>query len=342
VVEKDAATVRIIFRRYLELGSLDLLMKDLRKRGIVTKVQRLRSGRTIGGIAFTRGPLSYLLRNRFFVGEVVYKGEVLPGPQPPILDRALFDAVQAKLAEQYNNHVRTRSSSEALLIGKIYDDRGHRMSPSHARKKGVRYRYYISLPLLDGRPEQAGSINRVPAAQIENLVANAARRDLAAGSEVADRELLHDHVTRVTVRTGEILVELRDAAGEPKTIRIPWQKPPLKRRRELLPPTSGQREDPRSIRADARARLVVALSKGRRWLDELASRRVKNVEEIANRESCSARKVSMTLSLAFLAPGLVKAAIEGRLPRGVGIARLCELPPSWSEQYQRLGIAQPH
>jgi Recombinase len=70
----------------------------------------------------TRGPLSYLLRNRFFVGEVVYKGEPLPGPQQPILERALFDAVQAKLADQDNNHIRTRLRSEALLVGKIYDD----------------------------------------------------------------------------------------------------------------------------------------------------------------------------------------------------------------------------
>ena len=74
-----------IFQLYLELGSLNLLMKELRKRGIRTKVQQLKSGRMIGGIPFTRGPLSYLLRNRFFVGDVVYKGETLPGPQPPIL-----------------------------------------------------------------------------------------------------------------------------------------------------------------------------------------------------------------------------------------------------------------
>jgi hypothetical protein len=79
VVEEDVALVRSIFQPYLELGSLNLLMNALRKRGIRTKVQRLESGRTIGGIPFTRGPLSYLLRNRFFVGEVVYKGEVLPG-----------------------------------------------------------------------------------------------------------------------------------------------------------------------------------------------------------------------------------------------------------------------
>jgi site-specific DNA recombinase len=107
---------------------------------------------------------------------VVYKGEVLPGPQPPILDRALFDAVQAKLAEHHNNHLQTRLGSEAILVSKIYDDRGHRMSPSHSRKKVVRYRYYLSLPLLDGRPEKAGSICRVPAAEIEHVVADAVRQ----------------------------------------------------------------------------------------------------------------------------------------------------------------------
>jgi site-specific DNA recombinase len=340
VVEKDAAKVRTIFRRYLELGSLDLLLKDLRKRDILTKVQRLKSGRTIGGIPFTRGPLSYLLRNRFFVGEVAYKGEVLPGPQAPILDRGLFEAVQAKLAEQQNNHVRTRHRSEALLVGKIYDDRGHRMSPSHSRKRDVRYRYYISLPLLDGRPEEAGSVSRVPAGEIERVVATAVRRELSAGAEISDRDLITEYVTRADVRPAQIAIQIK--SGEVlKTLQSPWRKPPFKQRRELLLPSSGARNDPRPIRADARARLVAALSRGRCWLDELLNGTVTSIEKIAQRERCSARKVNMILSLAFLAPDLVKAGIEGQLPRGVGIARLCDLPACWSEQFQRLGIAQP-
>jgi site-specific DNA recombinase len=272
---------------------------------------------------------------------VVYKGEPLPGPQPPILDRALFDAVQAKLADQDNNHIRTRLRSEALLVGKIYDDRGHRMSPSHSRKKGVRYRYYISLPLLDGRPEEAGSISRVPAAEIEHAVADAVRQELGIDPELATRDLIEGHVTRVEVHTAQISVELREAGAEPKTIQIPWQKPPFKRRRELLAPASGNRQAPRPIRADARARLIAGLSRGRRWLDDMLSGSVKSIEEIANREGCSPRKVNMTLSLAFLAPEIVKAAIEGRLPRGLGISRLSDLPASWREQFRQLGIASP-
>jgi hypothetical protein len=96
-------------------SSLNLLMADLRERGIVTKVRSLKTGRTVGGIPFTRGPLAHLLRNRFYIGEVAFKGEVLPGEQPAILDRDLFDAVQAKLNDQRNNQTVTRGKSESLL-----------------------------------------------------------------------------------------------------------------------------------------------------------------------------------------------------------------------------------
>jgi site-specific DNA recombinase len=102
--EAEADRVQTIFRRYVELGSLNLLMADLRKRGIVTKVRTLRSGEKVGGIPFTRGPLAYLLRNRFYIGEVTFKGEVLKGEQTPIVDNELFEAVQTKLTEQTNNH----------------------------------------------------------------------------------------------------------------------------------------------------------------------------------------------------------------------------------------------
>jgi hypothetical protein len=181
VVEEEAERVRTIFRSYLELGSLDRVMGDLHRRGILTKIQALKTGRTIGGIAFTRGPLSYLLRNRFYVGEVVYKGEILRGEQPAIIDRDLFEAVQARLAEQQNNHNRLRANSEAVLVGRIFDDAGHPMSPSHARKRGVRYRYYVSLPLIQGQSERTGSICRIPALEVERVIADAVRRELKAG-----------------------------------------------------------------------------------------------------------------------------------------------------------------
>jgi hypothetical protein len=104
---------------------------------------------------------------------------------------------------------------------------------------------------------------------------------------------------------------------------------------------SAAADQVRPIRSENRALLVASIARGRRWLDELITNPNANVEGIAAREGCSVRKVNMTISLAFLAPDLVKAAIEGRLPHGMGVARLCELPAEWSRQHHILGLNAP-
>src|ERR1700688_4923457 len=193
VNESEADRVRMIFRSYLKLGSLNLLMADLRKQGIVTKIRTLKIGRTVGGIPFTRGPLAHLLRNRFYIGEVDFKGEILKGEQHPILDKNLFDAVQAKLSEQATNHNATRLNSEALLAGLIYDDRGNRMSPTYARKRGVKYRYYISEVLVQGATETAGSVPRVSATEIEQLVVSSIRKRFEPAASGAAGTMVNSH-----------------------------------------------------------------------------------------------------------------------------------------------------
>jgi hypothetical protein len=112
----------------------------------------------------------------------------------------------------------------------------------------------------------------------------------------------------------------------------------MKRRREIIAPkSSGQ--DMRPIRSETRAALITSIAYGRRWLDEMVTGNVVDVEQIASREKCSVRQVNMTISLAFLSPTLVKAAIDGRLPRGIGIARLRDAPAEWSRQHAMLGLA---
>jgi hypothetical protein len=344
VVKEEAGRVRTIFWRYLELGSLNLLMADLRQRGIVTKVRSLKTGRTVGGIPFTRGPLAHLLRNRFYIGEVAFKGEVLPGEQPAILDRDLFDAVQAKLNDQRNHHRFTRAKSEALLIGRIYDDRGNRMTPSHARKGGIKYRYYLSSALLHGQTGRVGLVRRVPAAEVEALVECAVRAHLRDPTESEGRDLIRNHVVRVEVQADQLAVELKtdppNAMDHDRLVlRVPWKKTPMKRRRDIIVPAFVSPHDRRPIRAETRAILVASIARGRRWLDEIVAGTVTGVEQIAARDKCSIRQVNMTISLAFLAPDLVKAAVEGRLPRGVGVARLRDAPAEWSRQYAMLGLS---
>jgi site-specific DNA recombinase len=335
VNDAEAERVKTIFRSYLKLGSLNLLMAHLRRRGILTKVRTLKTSETVGGIPFTRGSLAHLLRNRFYIGEVAFKGEVLKGEQPAILDEDLFEAVQAKLDEQVNNQKAKWTKSEGLLIGRLFDDRGNRMSPSHARKNNVKYRYYLSSALLQGTAARAGSVRRVPATAIETLVIKSVRDHLKPSEPIDDRSLINTYVARVEVQPDQLIIQL---AKPPNTLAVPWRKIPSKRRREILLPEGIHPEQARPIRSETRVRLVAAIARGRRWLDELVAAPTANADSIAKRENCSARKVNMTISLAFLAPDLVKAAIDGSLPHGTGVARLTDLPAEWSRQHQMLGL----
>ena len=370
VVADEAKTVRHIFRRYLDLGSLNRLLADLRRTGVKTKLRPLSNGRTIGGIPFTRGSLAAFLRNRFYIGEVRYKGEVFPGEQSAILDRALFEAVQTKLDQQRTNHAKARQKSQSLLAARIFDERGNRMTPSHAVKNGMRYRYYISSVLIQAQRDKAATLNRVPAAEIEALIISTLRKHLAGESNnrveaqgshsLNDKEFISAYVARVDVKQDHLAIQLsakseRDDEAQdrrhsaeqedervhrdPHVLVVPWKKTPSKRPREILPASTSSHPDPRPIRAETRAKLVTAIAKGRRWLDELIAGTVTNVEQIAARETCSIRQVNRTITLAFIAPTLVQAAVDGRLPRGIGVAAVRDFPAEWTRQYERLGLA---
>ncbi len=157
VVDADeAAVVNLIFTRYLALGSLPALQRDLSFRGVVTRARKLADGRIIGGGALTNGPLAHILKNRVYRGEINHRGKSYPGAHDPIIAAELFDAVQTRLAGNRVAHHGRHSGSQALLIGRLVDDRGNKMSPSHASKNGVRYRYYVSQALQQGRTSEAG------------------------------------------------------------------------------------------------------------------------------------------------------------------------------------------
>jgi site-specific DNA recombinase len=336
VVEDEAERVRSIFRRYLEVTGINELARDLRDRNVCTKARNFSTGRTRGGIPFGRGTLSYLLRNRFFIGEVDYKGEILTGEQPAILDRNLFDAVQQKLSAQQSHRTLSRQKSDHLLKDLLFDDAGHRMIATHATKAGVRYRYYVSQPGLHGEARTAnlGSVSRVPAPEVEQAIVSAIQhlKD--------DQTTLPEVVLRIEVQKDQLTVSLKaaDNSGEPEVLSIPWQKPPSKRYRSILLPHGVQRENIRPDRAERRIRLVEAIARGRHWLGEILSGAVTDAEQLAKRERCTVRQVNLTLSLAFLAPRLVKAAVEGRLPRGINIERLRDLDGAWSRQFVYLGL----
>ncbi len=355
VVEDEAERVRLIYRRYLELSGVNALVRDLRDKDVRTKIRLRTTGATHGGILFERGSLFYLLRNQFYVGEVKYKAEILPGEQPAIMDRPLFDAVQQKLTDQWSHRNHAKSKSDHLLTGLLYDDVGHRMIPTHATKAGIRYRYYVSLPHLKGESKtiSVGSVSRIPATDIEDIIVKSVNEHLGAqhdqpgsSAHADDRGVkIAEQVVRIDVQKDRLIVRFKSAGNEEEPhstdgqlLSIPWQKPPSRKSRQILIPLGVPRNEVRPIRIERRARLVNAIARGRRWLDEIVSGSVTNIEQIATRQKCSVRQVNMTISLAFLAPVLVKAAVEGRLPRGIGVERLRDAPAEWSRQFEALGL----
>jgi DNA invertase Pin-like site-specific DNA recombinase len=360
IVEEEAEQVRTIFKRYLELGSVNRLVLELREHNFRTKVRKLSTGDTRGGVHFTQGPIFYMLRNRFYIGEVLYKGEICPGPQPALIERELFDAVQARLTEQRSHNVTTKTKSDAPLRGILFDAAGNAMVPTHATKQGVRYRYYVSLPYLRGLAKPpVGAIVRVPAADIEAAVTKGLQQHLApqntipADKSSAEQKTIFANISRVEVRKNQLAIWLRPAGEEVRdggedqraimekspALLVPWTKPPTKRFREILLPAATTRRQVRPIKFERRAALLKSIARGRAWLDAIVAG-TDTVEELAARHKCSVRHVNMTVSMAFIAPGLVKAAVEGRLPRSVGVASLRDAPAEWSLQFERLGLAQ--
>lgn len=222
------------------------------------------------------------------------------------------------------------------------------MTPTQAQKNGRRYSYYVSRPLLFGNAASAevGSVSRVPAQEVEERIRTIILQPRLP-TKVAttiDRAVASEIIERIEVRKNQLVVQLKqNQAGEgiaedEPTVVIPWTKPPSRMVRSILRPTSAKLPL-RPMKLERRATLVAAIARGRRWLDELMADSATDAQAIAQREHCSLRHVNMTLSLAFLSPTLVKAAVEGRLPRGVGVEQLRDLPPQWDRQFEALSLA---
>jgi site-specific DNA recombinase len=356
VVPAEAATVRTIFKRYEVLGSIRALADELDRHGLRSKLRRRSNGRTVGGGRFGVGALAHLLKNRFYIGEIVYRGEVHRSQHEPIIDSALFEEVQGKLAAQAVARRGRLQGSAAILTGRLFDSRGHRMSPSHTNKGGARYRYYVSQVVLQGKPQAAGLVSRVPAAELEAVVVAALRDHLSASGSGQlpddDRDLLERHLERVTLTLHHLELRLRRSfepaqadnpankdpaaphSADATTITVHWTIPLSHAVKGIIhvpahntPMTPSRRES-----------LLVAIAKARSWVDELATGRAGSLAALAGREGKVERHVRLLLPLAFVSPRIVSGLLEGTTA-GLTITALARaLPWCWDEQERRLGL----
>ncbi|WP_300578181.1 recombinase family protein [Phenylobacterium sp.] len=330
VNEAEAKIVRHIFQRYLDLGSVRELAEDLRVNGVTSKRRVTLAGKVVGGLPFRDGALYYLLRNRTYRGEIPHKDKVYPGQHPAIVPEDLFAQVQKGLEE--GNRRQNQSSDEtvsAALAGKLFDDRGHAMSPLRARRGGRTYRYYVSQAALRRDRGEPGSLRRAPAYAVEALVAQqlAARGD---GTEIS----------RVTLSAN--WVELRflgpaphDAEAEGEVVRLPVNLVSRGGAKQIVTadgtPVTPVEPDEALLRTIARAR---------RWEAQLISGERSGADDIAAAEGVQGSFVAKVLKLAWMAPDLVEALLEGRRPRNAGLGDLMlrGLSIDWGEQRTTLGI----
>jgi site-specific DNA recombinase len=324
VVNKtEAETVRTIFHRYLELQSFSKLVADLDRQGIVTKRRNTKVAKFNGGIPFTYGPLAHFLKNRVYLGEIHHGGKWFEGEQDGIVDRTTFDRVQQLLTTKSNGQKATRSESGALLLGKLYDDKGNRMSPSFSSKNGVRYRFYVSSALLRGRKTEAGAIGRIPAAEIE--VAVLAALQSHQGQVQFDNEPdPNGTLKRVVVARDQLVITTASTAegdGTIQEIRVPW---------------SAGAKDTATVQCVAdgarNEALIRSIVRAHAWMRNLHDGKHESIEALAEANRLHPKVVRQALRLAFLSPEVTSAILEGRQSSGLSLTQIPKLLPlQWTE-----------
>ena len=148
--EEEAETIRLIYDLYLQRGPVRAVKQELDQRGLKTPVRTASTGRRSGGVPFGIGHLHYILSNPVYAGKTRHKDKVYDGQHEAIIDEQIWTRVQQLLeGKAWNGSIRKRRAKHpSPLVGKLFDETGDRLTPSHANKRGVRYRYYVSNRLL--------------------------------------------------------------------------------------------------------------------------------------------------------------------------------------------------
>ena len=337
VNQQEAKTIRMIFDRYLVLRSFQRLIDELDKNGIVTKRRELDQGKVSGGIPFAYGSLAHLLKNRIYLGETGHNGKWFPGEHHPILKPETFEQVQGLLKHNSVRRTTHRHQNGALLAGLFFDDRGNRMSPSFSTKRGIRYPFYVSSAVLKGRKTHAGSLARLPAHEIEAAVLTAARNQVpAVDVSLTPRDLVEQCIERVVV--GNEKVDITFKAHDDATlatIEIPWSS---------VGNTSSARIEG-GFDGDAPAsspQLVQAIVRAHSWVRLLADGTHKTVESLAQSVSVHPKIVRNGIRMAFLAPDITAAILEGRQPATLNLRDFKKhLSIGWTAQRQALRFEIP-
>jgi len=379
----EATAIRTIFAEYLALGSVRQLRARLDALGIVSKQRTNRFGRVSGGTTFSRGALYNILRNPIYIGKVRHKEELHEGLHEAIIDDATWKLVQTQLADHGGKKIRsTRRPALRLLDGVLFDAKGRAMRTTYASKsihtdgttRTKRYWYYTTAVSVS---ENKTETERLPADEIERVVMNALNERLADMRWLADQingqvrettavcilrtieqRVVEDDMTNVDAQSQDFLsiidridthkdrlvVSLNLAAiTEPEAAHTPIPATfeiPFQRRQNgyakpiIIAADNAPQQDPD---------LIALIADARRWASELLEGGASSIQQITEREGLRSGSVSRILPLAWLAPDISTAILEGRQPPHLTaktLRALPELPLDWAEQQRILGFAQ--
>jgi DNA invertase Pin-like site-specific DNA recombinase len=380
---EEAKRVNEIFEAYLAEGCVSELQIYLEKNNIRSKKRLSKTGNVSGDSVFSRGALYLMLQNRVYLGEITHKGTPYPGQHPAIIDRALWDRVQLQLKDNVQGERRRpRITSTSLLTGLVYDEAGNLFTPSHATKKGRRYRYYVSRSVIKGRAKDQTGPVRLPAEEIEELVLSQLSGLLQSAPRILDllqplsigmtetqhvakvaqeyqtsqekvRNDLRSIVVRIVVRQQKI--ELQLSIRELMKSFLPDH-----RIKELIG-SIPIAEDAITLEADAQLKrcggevrlllsdteqngprpvpsLVRAVARANDWVDRILRGEIPNQRALAKETGFDERYISRIIPLAFLAPDIIEAIIEGRQTPNLSLEQfVSEIALEWTIQRTRLG-----
>ncbi|MDF0603911.1 recombinase family protein [Psychromarinibacter sp. C21-152] len=374
IAEPDASVIRTIYDLYLQHGNVRIVKQEADDRGLRTPVRTLGSGRVKGGAPFSYGHLHYILTNPVYAGRIRHHTKVYPGQHPALIAPEVWDDLQEQLradavkARSFTPRNRAGGKpSVSELAGKLFDQTGDRLTPSHTKTaKGRRLRYYVSHRLIRGSIPRDPSGWRLPASNLEQEIARLLERHLntpevqagllidATTDEIAEvqqklappteEQRASDHATanllalvdRIDIAPGEVRVAMSTDA-----LAALIEMEPDRITEDLLTLTSLFRQRKRGVETklvleDAPAAidetLLRNIARGDRYFAQVRSG--KTFGEIADTEQVSKRRVQQLVELAFLAPAVIRAARDGTQPIGLTTEWLMRhaLSPLWQDR----------
>ena len=364
--EAEAETVRTLYALYRKHGTLRQVKAEADRLGLRTKQRIAADGARTGGLPFRRGHLHCLLTNPLYAGRIRHQRRVYEGQHSSIIAPELWDAVQAQLqagAAKPRRRTTKGRTAPSPLAGKLFDETGDRLTPSHTKKKsGQRLRYYVSRRLIQHSGQKDLSDWRLPAPMLEQTVVHLIRQHVGAPTfsaslihtptmqELASVRRFLDGSNNDSASAARLLRLIRRVDISPGSVSILLDRNTCAACLSMGP--DRIREDALRIHAPFRLRrrgvetklvlgnptksvertLLRNIRNALSWLDRIKAG--KTYEQIATEDAIPTDRVRKAIRYAFLAPDIVRAIVEGRQPVGLTSSSLLHypLPDDWEKQ----------